>query len=138
MLCSFVERNGSARKVQLLDVFDNYPLGQWVNKQRRQYKRGVLRPERVARLEAVPGWVWNEHDALWEEAYEALLAYVSRGGSVETVPPSTVENGIRLGRWVAKQRGAGRAGRLEADRVRRLELVPGWRWRPARGRWAVE
>ena len=34
-------------------------LGSWVNDQRVAYRRGLLPPDRVAALEAVPDWTWE-------------------------------------------------------------------------------
>jgi hypothetical protein len=39
---------------------------------------------------------------------------------------------IKLGNWVSVQREAYRAGKLDADRQRRLKGLPGWSW-DARG-----
>jgi hypothetical protein len=34
-------------------------LGAWVKKQRLAKQNDVLEPERIAALEAVPGWTWG-------------------------------------------------------------------------------
>ena len=45
----------------------DYRLGRWVVKQRN--RAGQLTLERRARLEALPGWVWNTKDAAWEQSF---------------------------------------------------------------------
>lgn len=40
-------------------VEDGYRLGRWVGVQRRTYKAGRVAADRIAQLEALPGWSWN-------------------------------------------------------------------------------
>ncbi len=56
-LTEYVAEHGSAR-VPVGCVVDNYNLGKWVFKQRTNHRNEVLDPERVQRLEALPGWSW--------------------------------------------------------------------------------
>jgi hypothetical protein len=37
-------------------------VGAWCNKRRLQYKAGLLPADRVAALEAIPGWWWSCED----------------------------------------------------------------------------
>ena len=54
----FVEREGHAR-VPAEHMQDGFRLGQWVDVQRRTYKRGKLPAKRRQALEAFDGWVWT-------------------------------------------------------------------------------
>jgi len=40
-------------------VEDGFNLGIWIANRRKDHKSGRLSHERVARLEALPGWVWG-------------------------------------------------------------------------------
>ena len=103
-LLAFVESHGHARVTQDY-VEGDPPLGRWVAIQRRRHARGRFDPERLARLEALPGWSWTPRDERWEEGFEHLLNYVARHGSAD-VPRQHIEDDYRLGHWVTKQRHA--------------------------------
>jgi hypothetical protein len=62
MLERFVAREGHAR-VAFAHVEDGVQLGWWVNGLRTAYKRKQLSKERVARFEALPGWLWKARSA---------------------------------------------------------------------------
>ena len=55
----YVGRNGHPRVPHSFTTDDGYNLGSWVRSQRGTYRRGKLNTERVARLKALSGWVWN-------------------------------------------------------------------------------
>jgi len=57
-LTRFAEREGHAR-VPATYVQDGYTVGAWVVGQRDAHRHGQLARERIARLEALPGWVWT-------------------------------------------------------------------------------
>jgi hypothetical protein len=42
-------------------------IGAWSNKRRLQYKAGTMPADRVAALEAVPGWWWSADQMPAEE-----------------------------------------------------------------------
>ena len=125
-LCRFVEREGHAR-VPFVHLEDGYQLGRWVTKRRAACAKGKLDSHRVARLEALPGWIWHTQADMWEEGFRYLCRFVEHEGHAR-VPNGSVEDGYRLGGWVEVQRRTYKIGKLDADRVARLESVPGWSW----------
>lgn len=66
----------------------------------------------------------------WEHGFGILERYVAREGSATTITKNEVVDGYALGHWVARQRARLRHERwpLSAERRRRLEEIPGWRW----------
>jgi superfamily II DNA or RNA helicase len=61
-LKQFVEREGHAHPLQRhVEVFEGKEvnLGSWVTSRRMGHRKGKLAAERVAMLEALPGWVWS-------------------------------------------------------------------------------
>jgi superfamily II DNA or RNA helicase len=102
-------------------------LGRWVSKQRSRFRKGTLETERVTRLESLPEWTWNPHDAIWESSFAALIEFIENSGNA--APPQSHKVGdIALGTWVSKQRSDYKKGRLTEEDVARLESLPGWTW----------
>jgi len=56
-LQAFIKHEGHASPSQSYKTSDGFKLGSWVSSQRR--RRDKLSPERIARLEALPGWAWK-------------------------------------------------------------------------------
>ena len=120
LLC---QRTRSCPSPAVLRTADGFQLGAWVNTQRNQFEEGSFDPGRQRRLEELPGWAWNARDARSEEGFSQLKRYGAR-------PPQTyvTPEGYPLGKWAARQRQWRAEDILDADRVRRLEELPGWTW----------
>jgi superfamily II DNA or RNA helicase len=134
-LRDYVKQHGHAR-VQASDTIEGYLLGVWVGTQRSRRAKGMLDPDREARLENLhPTWSWDPLTDEWEEGFSHLRDYVEQHGHVRVERPDTF-HGYPLGRWVALQRAARARGRLDPDREARLEnLHPTWTWRPRTDQW---
>lgn len=126
VLGQFVEEHGHAR-VPAAQDHGGFALGPWVTAQRGARRAGRLLHERVARLEAFPGWVWDAREARWADAIAHLHAFTAREGHAR-VPVAHRESGHPLGRWVNQVRTRYGRGKLRADRVAELESVGGWTW----------
>jgi hypothetical protein len=85
----------------------NPSLAEWVKRQRYQYKlkcmgqHSSMSDDRIAALEKL-GFVWNSHDAVWEERLVELKQYRSMFG--DTNVPSSYESNPKLAIWVKRQR----------------------------------
>jgi hypothetical protein len=133
-LMEFAKREGHGRVPQAYRTDDGHNLGAWVSHQRALRRRGQLSEEKLRRLEAFPGWIWDPREAEWEDGFARLQQFAEREGH-SRVPLEYRENdGYHLGRWVANQR-ARRKGPGSEDRRRRLEAVPGWAWKETQARW---
>ena len=133
LLERFVEDNGHAC-VPRSYTADGYRLGDWVISQRAAHTRGSLDVDRQRRLEELPGWTWDTRADQWEEGFRRLLDYVKRHGHARPLASYKVDD-YQLGKWVSKQREKRDEGRLDADRERRLEELPGWTWDPRADQW---
>jgi hypothetical protein len=127
LLERFVEAHGHARVPADYSV-DGQRLGRWVIHQRQRWARGKLSPARLQRLQRLPGWAFNCHEAAWLDNYHQLTLFVSTHGSPSVHVDFEGENGICLAAWIVNQRIKYAGGRLTKHRVRLLEAVPGWTW----------
>ena len=120
-LREYVDQFGTALPPKEYVNQNNYALGAWVVKQRRNCSK----PERRERLQALPGWSWNTREAKWEEGFEALSAYTKQHGAARPLQTFVTDSGYKLGQWVAVQRGNCK----NKERRARLESLHGWAWR---------
>ena len=136
LLRQFVEREGHAQvpkeHVETVDGVD-YTLGGWVSRNRVGFAKGRLSADRIADLEAIPGWEWNPDEAEYQRNLMALRQFVEREGHARVAQKHLeVVNGedFNLGSWASRRRGEFAKGRLSADRIADLEAIPGWEWNP--------
>jgi superfamily II DNA or RNA helicase len=132
-LLDYVKRHGDARMPQAYKA-DGYRLGAWIDRQRSNYAKGTLDPDRQHRLEELQGWTWTSRADQWEEGFSRLVLYVKSHGN-SLVPQSHTVDGYQLGAWVTTQRGNYAKGTLSTDRERRLQELPGWAWNSRTERW---
>jgi superfamily II DNA or RNA helicase len=134
-LAAFAEREGHSL-VPARHVEDGYLLGGWVTNQRNRYQGGKVPPERVRELESMTEWRWDIYGPQWSQNYELLVAFQVREGHLN-VPNKHREGEVTLGYWVGDQRKRYKDGRLEPDRISRLEALEGWAWDAKVAQWEV-
>ncbi len=103
---------------------ENPGLSYWVGTQRENYRKGLLSPDRIVRLEQI-GLIWDTIQNSWEENYSALIEFKSATGNCN-VPDKWPMN-LKLSHWVGKQRSAWKKNRLSVDRIERLNTI-GFIW----------
>ena len=81
-------------------------LGVWLGSQRAAYKNHELSEDQIARMNAI-GVDWtNRNDRKWQQAYEAAVAYRKAHGDLNVPSEYVTEDGLLLGKWIARQRYA--------------------------------
>jgi hypothetical protein len=136
LLQNFVDREGHAQvPATHAEPFEGgqFRLGGWVSENRSNFSNGRLSQQRIKALEAVPGWVWDGNEAIYQEGLAALQAFVDREGHARvtaTLAEPFRGNELNLGVWVSTRRMDYRAGGLSSDRLADLEALPGWVWDP--------
>lgn len=127
LLERFVDEVGHARPAGDCR-YEGHSLGRWVIHQRQRWARGKLSPEKVERLQQLPGWVFSCYEAAWVDNHHQLAQFVSVHGSPSVPLDFRAANGKSLGAWIVNQRTRYSQGKLPEHRVRLLEALPGWAW----------
>jgi superfamily II DNA or RNA helicase len=130
LLKNFVTREGHAR-VPRNHLENGHNLGQWIFVQRRQRTTNILKPDRIAALDAL-GMVWRVKESQgqlseWSEWLALLKNFVTREGHAR-VPSGHLEDGHNLGQWIFVQRRQRTTKTLKPDRIAALDAL-GMVWR---------
>lgn len=105
---------------------EGYPLGQWIDSQRRAYRRGNLRPENIRQLEDI-GMVWEPQEERWQQGYIHAAAYCRAFGPIPVAQTYRSPDGFALGEWMRNQQRQFLRGSLEPKRqalLQELGLLP--------------
>ena len=128
-LLQYVTKENSALVPRKFKSQDGFRLGAWVTNQRS--RKRSLGADRIMRLEEQPGWVWDQIVQQWESGYAHVLAFASREGHSRILRSMKTADGFTIGSWVRVQRRQYHKGKLSAERIARLEALPGWVWKAA-------
>jgi len=101
-------------------------LGEWIVRQRKYRRDGILAEDRIRRLDAI-GMIWEHRGVAWQKKLDALTAYQREHGDT-LVPQRHVQDGVKLGVWVSQMRAKYASGKLPTDRIADLEQA-GMVWR---------
>ena len=137
-LTEFVEENGHSRVAQRGEksLFKGRDLTSWVNAQRTHYKKGSLPTDRIQLLESLPTWSWKPHNDAWETMYQQVneLSHSDKGelfGGLDDAEAAQIRT------WMSGQRSQYASHKMDPEKIRRLELTPGWEWNPIESRWKL-
>ena len=102
-------------------------LAKWMHHQRIRCGKKELAEANVLLLEALPAWQWQERFK-WDAIYEQVRVFVADN---QKYPNRRSKDAwaVRLGNWVNDQKGIYNAKKLSEERIKLLEMLPGWQWR---------
>ncbi|MFI1386687.1 Helicase associated domain protein [Embleya sp. NPDC020886] len=103
----------------------DYAVGQWAAVQRREYAAGRLNKRRGRAL-VMLGMVWSHPDAAFDDGLAVARRYVERVGHL-AAPQNAVQDGVRIGQWLANQRRHGVMDNHPEREAALRELDPWWR-----------
>lgn len=107
-------------------------LRRWIMTQKVERNKGTLRQDRRDLLEAA-GIVWDSRSAQWNNGFRHLLEFVRDYGTSVVVQSYKSPDGYPLGAWLAHVRAV--RAELETEKIKQLEAMPNWTWRPISDRW---
>lgn len=123
----FVKENGEIPKAKVENAHEK-KIGSWCAEQRKFYNRGVLKQDRITKLNKVDGWFWkfdNVKNKEWYSVCQETKNYVEKHGKFPSV---TTSNTIvkKLGNFCINQRRY--KDKLDDDQIKALEKIPNWYW----------
>ncbi|OEU06615.1 HA-domain-containing protein, partial [Fragilariopsis cylindrus CCMP1102] len=111
---------------------DGKNLGEWLNRQRQNKKKGTLDAIKEKQLEEL-GIEWNLLKYEWDEKLILLIEYKDREGHCN-VPYNHKEGGKNLGIWLGTQRRTKKKGTLDKVKEKQLEEL-GIEWDALKYEW---
>ncbi|MDC0566548.1 Helicase associated domain protein [Akkermansiaceae bacterium] len=99
-------------------------LVNWVTIQRSKKRNGELKSKEIERLDKL-GFVWDPIHEEWEFQFQKLLDYEEQYGDC-LVPHNWHDKKLAI--WVGTQRGSKNKGKLEDEKIKRLDQL-GFTWK---------
>jgi superfamily II DNA or RNA helicase len=97
----------------------------WIYRQRQEYHKGTLEPDRVSRLEALDNWSWGSDRPSDKELVAWVAEYAARTGSFE-MPRALKLRNTAIRAWLDETKKRIREGTADPSVSTALELLPGW------------
>jgi superfamily II DNA or RNA helicase len=140
-LLQYSSREGTSRvPAGHVEVFEgnDIRLGSWCTTRRGDYSKGWLSEDQIFRFEKLPNWSWNPIEGDWEAWFDELLVFGKVNGHYLVPKDTRTSKSTQfksLGSWVNTQRQRYKKGKLEPERIARLESLNGWSWSPFDDAW---
>ena len=113
---------------------DNLFLGRWLARQKRFYREGHLLQEQIEKMEVL-GCKWEYvRNRNFDHMFELLCEFKEQYGHVNVEERYAAPTGEKLGHWVFNTRARYRIGKMEEERVKRLDSL-GFVWYPYMANW---
>jgi superfamily II DNA or RNA helicase len=122
----FKKRTGNSNAQASFKTNEGFRLGYWQSHQRINYKKGILSPERIKRLEEI-GFTWDQLEESFEKGFQETLLHKERTSNPNASTSYKTAEGYQLGVWQGNQKQYYRKGILSSDRIKRLEEI-GFIW----------
>lgn len=135
LLLEYVKKEGHSIVPTDYITPDGQRLGYWISGQRKAYRENTLSEERLKKLESLPGWDWAPVINLWPENYQRLLRLIKDRPIREIRQTYVTPDGVKLGRWMNRQRMDKRSGTLTEEQITLMERIPGWTWNTLDAKW---
>jgi superfamily II DNA or RNA helicase len=117
-----VKKRGSIKMSQGTSS-DGINVGAWVNGQRTKYRKGQLPQDRIAMMEATPGWTWEPFESQWIQGFIEFEEFYKSSGRFPT------NDDTKMYHWMERQKKREKVGKLDPKFKARIEAAfPEWKW----------
>ena len=83
-------------------VVGDIRLGEWITRQRKRYRTGIIESYQIEKLESI-GMVWDISEEAWMSKYNIAKKYFDTYGTID-IPALFEYEGIQLGTWIYGQK----------------------------------
>lgn len=111
------------------ETIDEYILDFWVLMCKDRYRKGKLDEETIKKLNEI-GMFLSAHEVKWNHMYKLACNYLEHWGNLYVPLNFNTENGYEyadkgyeLGKWIAYQRNKYSSGKLDEDRIDKLNSI---------------
>ena len=125
----YKEQHGTAIAPLIYKSPDGFNLGTWQDRQRNKFRKGKLEQDKIKKLEDI-GFVWDIQEGSFNQGFAETLRYKNQHGIANTPARYETPEGFPLGVWQCRQRTNFKRGKLERDKIKKLEEI-GFVWRQA-------
>lgn len=99
------------------ETFKGINLGNWVNHQRKSFKKGILTEDRKQNL-LKAGFVFDRYESEWLNFYQYYIDFKKEFG--HEPKDGEAYRGLKIGSWVSRQKQSFKKGTLSAERTQKL------------------
>ncbi|WP_241678969.1 DEAD/DEAH box helicase [Streptomyces lasalocidi] len=103
---AYQQTHGHLDVPRLYDDENGFALGRWINRMRKAYAAGTLKPAHIKALEHL-GIIWNLHTQAAERGLLHARNWAARHGHL-AAPTGEMAGDFALGRWLTNRRAAAR------------------------------
>ena len=100
-------------------VVGDIRLGEWITRQRKRYRTGIIESYQIEKLESI-GMVWDISEETWMNKYDIAKKYFDTYGTID-IPALFEFDGVQIGTWIQNQKQAYWANRLEIEKKKLLD-----------------
>ncbi|MBI4825967.1 MAG: helicase associated domain-containing protein [Nitrospirae bacterium] len=118
----YKEQTGDANAPQSYKTPDGFNLGSWQGTQKHNFKNSKLNAKRIKRLKEI-GFKWVLLEDTFEKGFQETLRYKEQTGDANAPVCYQTPDGFILGDWQSKQRQNYKNGKLDTERIKRLEEI---------------
>ena len=122
----YKKQHGNANAPARYKTPDGFPLGSWQCDQRNRFRNSKVEQDRIKKLEKI-GFVWDFLEEAFNKGFEETLRYKKQRSKANAPARYKTQEGFSLGTWQSNQRQVFINGKLEQDRIKKLEEI-GFVW----------